>query len=269
MAAIQLVSKSDVNANLARAEHGLAAAQKRGAKLALLPENFACFNARGFLDLARQEEQDQALAAHLSAWAQRYALWIVAGTVPLLGPEAERVRAASLVFAPNGRQVARYDKIHLFDVDVADAQGAYRESDTLAPGQTPVVVELDNAQLGLSVCYDVRFPGLYQHLRDEGAELLTVPAAFTWVTGEAHWETLLRARAIETQCFVIAANQGGQHSSQRRTWGHSMIVDPWGRILAQAEEGEAVVVADCNLDELTALRQRMPVMTHRKAGISC
>lgn len=269
VAAVQMVSTADLEHNLARAGHWLSEAAQQAVEVALLPENFVCFNSKGFLDIARQEAQQQHLQHQLANWAREYNLWIVAGTLPLLAEVPERVKAASLVFSPAGECVARYDKIHLFDVEVADAQGAYQESAILAPGQHTVVADLGKARFGLSVCYDIRFPGLYQGLRATGAEFLTVPAAFTWVTGEAHWEALLRARAIETQCFVVAANQGGQHNPQRRTWGHSMIIDPWGRILAQSEEGEALVVADCDLNQLADVRRLMPVFAHRVPGVSC
>ena len=275
VAAVQMVSQGDVDANMRAAETLVIRAAEAGAQLVLLPENFAVFNAKALHEWG-EKELDQVLSAQVSRWAQQQGLWIVAGTLPQrrrypAGQETVspgRVRTSSLVFDPAGNQQARYDKIHLFDVDVADAHGAYRESETIEPGTAPVLVNLPlsgagSVRLGLSVCYDLRFPELYRRLSRQGADILTVPAAFTWETGRAHWEPLLRARAIENQCFVLAANQGGQHSATRRTWGHSMIIDPWGRVLACHEEGEGLVTATLDLAFQADLRQQMPVQSHR------
>ncbi len=174
------------------------------------------------------------------------------------------MRPACLVFDPRGEMVARYDKMHLFDVQVDDRQAQYSESRSFEPGSRIVCVDAPVGRIGLSICYDLRFPELYRKLLEQGAEILTVPSAFTKVTGEAHWEVLLRARAIENQCFVLAANQGGVHNATRETWGHSMIVDPWGRVLARVESGEGVAVADIDLSALHALRSRMPIQSHRR-----
>lgn len=275
VAAIQMVSQADVPTNLCAAESLVAEAACRGAQLVLLPENFAVFNAQALREWAEKDLQG-ALSGQVAGWAQRHGVWIVAGTLPQISryPETQgqvsegRVRTSSLIFDPQGRQQGRYDKIHLFDVDVADAHGAYRESETIEPGTEPVCMTMDFgggliAKTGLSVCYDLRFPELYRHLSRQGANILTVPAAFTWETGRAHWEPLLRARAIENQCFVIAANQGGQHSSTRRTWGHSMIIDPWGSVLASQDDGEGVVLAILDFAEQQLLHRRMPVQSHR------
>ena len=275
VAAVQMVSQGDVDANMKAAEALVARAANAGAELVLLPENFAVFNAKALYEWGEKELQ-QTLSAQVAAWARQQGLWIVAGTLPQrrrfpgnADPVSEgRVRTSSLVFDPQGNQQARYDKIHLFDVDVADAHGAYRESETIEPGSETALVNMALAggrslRLGLSVCYDLRFPELYRHLSRQGADLLTVPAAFTWETGRAHWESLLRARAIENQCFVLAANQGGQHTATRRTWGHSMIIDPWGRVLACQEEGEGVVTATLDLAAQQELRSKMPVQSHR------
>ena len=275
VAAIQMVSQQDVPANLRAAESLVAQAAASKAQLVLLPENFAVFNAQALREWA-EKDQDGSLSGAVARWAQTYGVWIVAGTLPQLSrypnsqeqAAAGRVRTSSLVFDPQGQQQARYDKIHLFDVDVADAHGAYRESETIEAGTEPVLLAMDfpqgtSVKTGLSVCYDLRFPELYRRLSQQGVEILTVPAAFTWETGRAHWEPLLRARAIENQCFVIAANQGGQHSSTRRAWGHSMIIDPWGTVLASQDEGAGVVLATLDLAEQQHLRQRMPVQSHR------
>lgn len=274
-AAIQMVSGANVEKNMERARVLVGDAARQGAQVVLLPENFAVFNSQALCEWGEKELKG-ALSQQVAQWAKEFNLWIVAGTLPQrnrgLGSDervpGKRVRTRSIVFNPNGKAVAWYDKIHLFDVDVNDAQGAYRESETIEPGDTPKhhSISLPNNEsicLGLSVCYDLRFPELYRVLRSRGANVFTVPAAFTWETGRTHWEPLLRARAIENQCYVMAANQGGQHSATRKTWGHSMIIDPWGEILASADEGEAVVCAPLDLQKLNRLRTQMPVQAHR------
>jgi len=203
-------------------------------------------------------------------WLKRTArdlrLWIVAGTLPLppVGQPDAKAHACSLLIDEHGDVVARYDKLHLFDVDVADNRGRYRESDDYAHGAQVVVADTPVGRLGLSVCYDLRFPELYSALRAAGAELITAPAAFTAVTGAAHWEVLIRARAIETQCYVLAAAQGGTHPGPRDTHGHAAIVDPWGRIVAEQAQGEAVLLAERDTDEQASIRARMPVASHRR-----
>lgn len=272
VAAIQMVSTRDLRANLAAAEKLLQLAAAGGAELAVLPENFACY---GRSDLGREAVQDiggqTALLAYLQDRARTLRLWLVGGTIPLTqgsggdaDADGDRVYAASCVIDPEGQFYGRYDKIHLFDAQVTDGVGRYQESSYICPGQHPQVVGTPFCKLGLSVCYDLRFPEYFRLLADAGADILIVPAAFTYTTGKAHWEILLRARAIETQCFVVAANQGGWHDSKRRTYGHSMIIDPWGQVLAQREEGEGVVLADLNLDELRDVRRQMPIADHRK-----
>jgi nitrilase len=197
----------------------------------------------------------------LAAMARRFGLWIVAGTLPLRG-QGNRVRASSLVFDDRGQCAARYDKIHLFDVQVSDTE-AHEESRTIEPGEQLVVVDTPAGRLGLSVCYDVRFPELYRALALKGAELFTVVSAFTRVTGAAHWSVLLRARAIENQCVVLAPNQCGTHASKRETYGHSMVIDAWGDVIAQLDDKEGVVSAEIDLQALHALRRTFPVTTHR------
>lgn len=265
-AVIQMVSGADWVANLAMAESLLAEAAEQGATLAVLPENFAVFHAASYLERGEQElTPDGPIRQFLQQQARKLNLWIVGGSIPVLSASGERVRSASFVVDNQGVEQARYDKIHLFDVDVADAHSAYRESDQIEAGDVPVLVETPLGKLGLTICYDLRFPLLYQHLVSQGAQLLTVPAAFTQVTGQAHWEVLLRARAIETQCFILAADQGGQHTKNRATYGHSMIVNPWGEVLAVREEsGPGVVVAELNFSAQAEIRQKMPVMQHRQ-----
>lgn len=272
IAAIQMNSGPEVAANLVTAERLLQAARDDGARLALLPENFSIMGARETDKLAHAEAiGDGPIQRFLSATARRLGLWIVAGTVPVaVAGDPSRVWAASLVFDAEGHPRARYDKIHLFDVDVPNAAGErYRESRTIAEGAASgcVVVDTPVGRLGLSVCYDLRFPELYRRLAAAGAEILCVPAAFTAKTGEAHWDILLRARAIENQCYVLAAGETGVHAGGRATWGHSMIVGPWGEVLARQPDGEGAVVAGIDLPALHGLRAGFPNLTQRRIGI--
>lgn len=267
VAVIQMVSGLDVRANLASAAALLAEAKQQGAQLAVLPENFATFGQPHQAAFALAEADGNGpLLTWLRRTARALGVWIVAGTLPLLptGQRNGKPCAASLVVDEHGECVARYDKLHLFDAQVTDGRGSYRESDDFSAGQRCVVVDTPAGRLGLTVCYDVRFPALYTALRAAGAELISVPSAFTATTGVAHWELLVRARAVETQCFMLAPNQGGTHPNARETWGHSLIVDAWGTPLASAARGEAVLLADLDFSAQTAIRQRMPVMTHRR-----
>ena len=195
--------------------------------------------------------------------AQKLSLWIVAGTLPLQGRAPDRIAPASLVFDANGKQVARYDKIHLFDVDIPEKREIYRESATFEPGKEPILVETPAGMLGLSVCYDVRFPELYRQLAARGAQLLAVPAAFTVPTGQAHWEVLLRARAVENLCYVLAAAQWGMHANGRETYGDAMIVDYWGRVLARQASGAGVVLAEVDPAAQAGVRAGFPALKHR------
>lgn len=277
VAAVQMVSTADVDANLVQAEELVQQASNQGAKLVLLPENFAVFNANRLHEWS-QPERSEYLESAVQCWAKKYNVWIIAGTLPKgqRYPNVEdsvsenRVRTSCIVVSPQGKSVDRYDKIHLFDVDVDDAHGAYRESETIEPGTDVLLADVPvgnlpgGVKVGLSVCYDLRFPELYRMLATQGARVLTVPAAFTWETGKAHWEVLLRARAIENQCYVIASNQGGQHTASRKTWGHSMIIDPWGKVLNCIESGPGVIVAELNFAEQDKLRKQMPVLQHTR-----
>ncbi len=265
IAAVQLNSGADVAANLEAARRTLEQARAQQAAVAVLPENFAFMGAHERDKLAVAEAEGRGpIQEFLAATARRLGLWLVAGTLPLRTPDAQRVAAACLVFDAGGARVARYDKIHLFDVDVPDG-GTYRESASIAPGPVAaVLVDTPAGRTGLSVCYDLRFPELFRQLTAQGAEVLAVPSAFTERTGEAHWEPLLRARAIENQCYVVAAAQAGGHPGGRRTFGHSLVVDPWGRVLAQHGEGTGVVVADVPREPLQALRRSFPVLAHRR-----
>ncbi len=267
LAVIQMVSQDDVLANLAAAHRLLEQAAAGGARLAVLPENFAAMGRRDLATLGRAEAEGSGpILPWLRQTARDLQLWIVAGTIPLPpdGQPSAKAHACSLLIDAQGQRVARYDKLHLFDVDVADARGRYRESDDYAFGNRVVVADTPVGRLGLTVCYDLRFPELYSLLREAGAELISAPAAFTAVTGAAHWQVLLRARAIETQCYVLAAGQGGSHPGGRETFGHSAIIDPWGRLLAEEPVGEAVLLATPDAAEQAQIRQRMPVASHRR-----
>lgn len=265
LAAVQLNSGADVAANLRAAAYALEQARAQQAGVAVLPENFAFMGAHERDKLAVAEADGHGpIQDFLAQSARALKLWIVAGTVPLRTDDPQRVAPACLVYDAHGARVARYDKIHLFDVDVPGGE-AYRESATIAPGTPrPVVVETPAGALGLSVCYDLRFPELFRQLVAAGAEVLAVPSAFTAATGEAHWESLLRARAIENQCYVVAPGQWGTHPNGRRTWGHSLILDPWGRVLAQHGDGSGAIVAEAPREPLRALRRGFPVLEHRR-----
>jgi len=263
-AAIQMTSGPDVAANLAQAGTLLEEAAAAGARLAALPENFSFMGLKD-ADKRAVAEADGAGAAQdfLAATAARLRLWIVGGTVPLKAGADGRVAAASLVYDPAGHRVARYDKIHLFDVDIPGRAESYRESAHVAPGAGAVLVDTPLGRLGLSVCYDVRFPELYRHLSARGAQLLLVPSAFTGPTGRAHWEALLRARAIENLCYVIAPAQSGFHPSGRETYGDSMIVDFWGRILQRVPRGTGCAIAELDLQMQASVRGSFPALLHR------
>ena len=256
IAAVQCTSVSDPEKNKRALSVLISEAASQNADLVLLPEMCLSMNSDYYQELA----EDSATLDWLAAQAATHSLWLVAGAVPQPAPgDDARVRSASLVFNPEGELVKRYDKIHLFDVDVGDAQGSYRESDTFSSGSDIVNIETPVGNIGLTICFDLRFPEQYQALRDAGADIILVPAAFTHTTGEAHWEILLKARAIETQCYVLAANQCGWHDDKRRTWGHSMIIDPWGESLGMLHESPGVIVADVDLKELENLRKKMPL----------
>jgi predicted amidohydrolase len=267
LAVIQMVSQPDVALNLARARHLLETAAEGGARLAVLPENFAAMGRRDLAAIARAEATGEGpILPAMRRCARELGLWLVAGTLPL-PPEGQpdgKPRACSLLLDDQGQTVARYDKLHLFDVEVQDSRARYRESDDYAQGDQVVVADTPVGRLGLSVCYDLRFPELYIRLREAGAELISAPSAFTALTGSAHWEVLIRARAIETQCYLLAAAQGGEHPGPRFTHGQAAIVDPWGRLLAQQATGEAVLSGSRDAAEQASIRERMPVQAHRR-----
>lgn len=269
VAAIQMASGPNVNANLLEAARLLKKAADAGAKLAVLPENFALMGMTEF-DKVRIREADGEgpLQEFLAEQAAKLGLWLVGGTIPLAGHDPDRVNASCLLFDDKGNRVARYDKIHLFDVKITESDERYNESESIEPGDKVVVVDTPFGKLGLAVCYDLRFPGLFRMMSEAGAEIFALPSAFTAITGKAHWQTLVRARAIENLSYVIAAAQGGYHANGRETYGHSMIVDPWGIVLDELPRGSGVVVAEAKRDRLGDLRRSFPVLEHRKLGCS-
>lgn len=263
VAVVQWVTSTQVKQNLKALEPMFVDAAEQGADLLVLPENFACMGRHETDKIAISEREGEGeIQQWVSRMAKRFGLWIVAGTLPLQGTD-NRVRASCLVFDDHGDRVACYDKIHLFDVQVPEGE-SHHESRTIKPGHLVTVVDTPVGCVGLSVCYDVRFPELYRQLVLKGAQLFAVPSAFTAVTGAAHWEVLLRARAIENLCYVLAPNQGGQHENGRHTHGHSMIIDPWGNIMGEVVSGPGLIVADIGLPYLHALRQRFPCNDHHK-----
>ncbi|MCE7901492.1 MAG: carbon-nitrogen hydrolase family protein [Gammaproteobacteria bacterium PRO9] len=265
IAAIQMNSGEDVTANLTRARRALRSAAADGAKLAVLPENFARMGRREADRLALIETDGAGpLQDFLAAEAARAGMWIVGGTIPLKSDEARRPFAVTLVLDGDGKRVARYNKIHLFDARVPESEEAYRESRSTMPGADPVVLDTPWGRLGVAVCYDLRFPELFRRMSAKGMDLLALPAAFTYRTGAAHWETLVRARAIENLTYVAAAAQTGTHPGGRQTWGHSMLVDPWGAVLAEATGRTRVITATMDAGHLRRLRQQFPVLEHRR-----
>ncbi|MGB5737226.1 MAG: carbon-nitrogen hydrolase family protein, partial [Thiohalocapsa sp.] len=240
-------------------------AAESDAGLVVLPENFAFMGRQDQDQLAIAEaDGDGPLQAFLSKMASRYGIWLVGGTIPIASAIRERVRAASLVFNDQGTRVARYDKMHLFDVELPGADERYEESATIEPGEETVVLDTPFGRLGVIVCYDLRFPELARRMQDSGLEVLAVPSAFTARTGKAHWETLVRARAIENLAYVIAAAQGGYHLSGRETHGHSMIVDPWGTVLSQLPRGSGYICCPVDRGFQDSVRRTFPALQHRR-----
>lgn len=261
---VQLCSTDDLAANLARAEQGVREAAERGAGLVALPENFAYMRREGSRYPCAQGPDGEILRA-LSRWARELRIWLVGGTLPEAIPGDVRVHNTSVVFAPDGHEAARYRKIHLFDVLLgAGGRDVYRESDFCAPGEEVVVCPTPFGGLGLSICYDVRFPELYRALSSRGARWLLVPSAFTRETGKDHWEVLLRARAIENQCFVLAPAQCGYNAPDRASHGRSLVIDPWGLVVAQAGDEPTVLVAECPDERIEQVRRSVPALQHRK-----
>jgi predicted amidohydrolase len=260
VAAIQMVSAASVDANLQAAARLVAQAACEGARLVALPEYFCLLGRKDTDKLAiRERFGDGPIQRFLAETAARHGVWLLGGTLPLACDAPAKVRNASLLFSPEGRCAARYDKIHLFGLSRHGER--FDEGATIQPGSTPAVADALGLRLGLTVCYDLRFPELFRRLVP--CDLLLVPSAFTHGTGQSHWETLLRARAIENQCFLLAPAQGGTHENGRRTWGHSMLVDPWGEVLACLPEGEGVVAGEVDPARIAEVRAMLPALAHR------
>jgi nitrilase len=265
VAAVQLCSGNDKAKNLSIADTLLREAATQDCRLAVLPENFAFVGGTDSDKLEHAEAEGAGpIQEFLSDAARRHGLWIVAGSLPLKAASPDRCFGASMVFDSRGELRCCYRKMHLFDVDLPQHKQRYRESASMARGEEPVVVDSIIGRLGLSICYDVRFPELYRRLVDDGATAFSIPAAFTKVTGEAHWHVLLRARAIENLAYVIAPGQHGKHPNGRETYGHSMIVDPWGRILGERAAGDGVVIASVDPSLTGRIRAEFPALQHRR-----
>ena len=272
VAVIQMNSAKNIEKNLHDAHLYVQDAVEKGARLVVLPEMFLCMGVNNQSELAKQLFPSGELGtgslveAELARWARAYNIYIVAGSLPYPTEDAsDKVYASSFLISPQGHVLTRYDKIHLFDVSVGDEKGSYRESDTFLPGEKPKIAQVDNALLGMSICYDLRFPELYQFYQAKGCKIITVPSAFTYQTGQKHWEILLRSRAIETQSFIIAANQVGTHGDGRRTWGQSMIISPEGEILAQLKgDKPGIALANLDFEKQQQIQSAMPLIQHKR-----
>jgi nitrilase len=265
VAAIQMASGPNIGANLLEAERLVSDAAKAGAELVVLPENFALM---GLSETDKVTEREKPGAGpiqdSLSRMARQHDIWLTGGTVPMESADPGKIRAACLLFNDKGEQVARYDKIHLFDVNVPGSGERYTESETIEAGDDAVVVDTPFGKIGIAVCYDLRFPELFREMLDMGMEIALVPSAFTAITGKAHWETLVRARAIENLCYVVASAQGGYHASGRETHGDSMIVEPWGMIVDRLPRGSGFVMAEIDRERIESTRRNFPALDHRR-----
>ncbi|MCG6213264.1 carbon-nitrogen hydrolase family protein [Vibrio furnissii] len=259
---IQMTSGPQVADNLAYIAKHANRLATQGARWIVTPENAVVFGNRNDYHQHAEPMGNGPIQRELAQIARENGVWLLVGSMPIAC--AHGVTTTSILFNPQGEPAAHYDKLHMFDVDVADSHQRYRESETFTPGDALTVVPTPMGSLGLSICYDVRFPHLYSQLRRLGAQILVVPAAFTAVTGRAHWEVLLRARAIETQCWVVAVGQGGHHVCGRETWGHSMVISPWGDIVASLEQPAATLIADIDLHQVEQVRLTMPIMAHTR-----
>jgi len=265
VACIQLATGSNLAANLLETERLVEEAAREGARLVVLPENFAFMGATcAEMSNVRETAGDGPLQTFLGQLAARLGIWLVGGTIPISLGDDCKVRSASFVFDDQGKVAARYDKMHLFDVHLVEADERYAESEVFDPGDGPCVIDTPFGRLGVAICYDLRFPELFRAMLDQGMQLCAIPSSFTAITGRAHWEPLVRARAIENLCYVLAAAQGGFHVSGRETYGHSMIVDPWGTVLAERPRGSGVVAASLDGEFLDATRRNFPSIDHRR-----
>jgi len=264
VACIQMASGPAVGANLLEAERLIGMAADRGAELVVLPENFAIMGKEESDKVAVRESDDGGpIQDFLSQQALKQGVWLVGGTVPMVAKADSKIRAACLLYDDQGVRAARYDKIHLFDVSLVDSDESYAESEAIESGDQAVVVDTPFGKLGLAVCYDLRFPELFRTMLDQGMDIIAMPSAFTAITGKAHWSILVRARAIENLCYVLAAGQGGYHVNGRQTYGHSMIVDPWGQVMNELANGSGMVCADIDLEHLNNIRRTFPALEHR------
>jgi nitrilase len=265
VAAVQMASGPNVAANLNEASRHIKHAAEAGAHLVVLPENFAIMGMKE-QDKVKIREVDGKgqIQDFLKDQAERFGVWLVGGTVPLVATDPNKVRAACLVYDEKGQRRARYDKTHLFDVHLVDSKEHYVESETIEAGDDIVVVDTPFARIGLAICYDLRFPELFRGMVDQGVDLIVIPSAFTAITGKAHWEALIRARAVENLSYVVAADQGGYHVNGRESHGHSMIVDPWGHILDQLASGSGYVIAELDMQYLQSTRRSFPALDHRR-----
>ncbi len=260
-----MASGPNVNANLIEAGRLISMAVDAGAELVVLPENFALI---GMTELekvrVREKDGEGLIQDFLSDTAAKHNVWLVGGTIPLEANADGKVRGSCLLLDNKGKRVARYDKIHLFDVSLPETGENYNESETIEHGTEVVVTDTPFGRLGLAVCYDLRFPELFRKMADQGVQIIALPSAFTAITGKAHWEILVRARAIENMCYVAASAQGGYHVSGRETYGDSMIVNPWGVVIDRLAHGSGFVIANVDLDYMASIRRNFPVLDHRK-----
>lgn len=259
---VQMTSGPNPEHNLLYIREQVVALAKEGAQLVVTPENSLVFGNRKDYHQHAERLTEGALQQALSSMAKESEVWLLIGSMPI--QRENGVTTTSLLFSPQGELVTHYDKLHMFDVDVADSHKRYRESETFMPGSQIVTYPMPFAHLGLSICYDVRFPSLYSELARLGANLIVVPAAFTAVTGQAHWESLLRARAIETQSWVVAVNQVGIHPCGRETWGHSMVISPWGEVIATLANQPSNLLVEIDLNQVEELRAAMPIGQHSR-----
>ena len=261
-AAAQMNSNDCVDDNLLLSESLIKQAKEQGADIVLLPENFAFMGyPKQLIEEIMEDFEDWPIQKSISALARELQIWIIAGSVPIISPNTDRSFARSIVYDDQGKVVNYYDKIHLFDVEIEGKQ--YNESFSIVPGKQPVTVKTPWCNIGLSICYDVRFPELYRSYSDMGIDVLTIPSAFTEETGLAHWETLLSSRAIENLSYVVASAQWGKHYGSRRTYGHTMIINAWGKIIDQLDTGDGIVISDIDLEELRSIRQSFPSLKHK------
>ncbi|MEE9355331.1 MAG: carbon-nitrogen hydrolase family protein [Methylococcaceae bacterium] len=264
-AAIQMASSPHVRSNFLEADRLIKDAAEQGAELVVLPENFALMGEEfDKLEYMEDDLEPGPIQEFLAKAANKYSVWVIGGTIPMVSDDPKKILAACLVYNEQGERVGRYDKMHLFDVSVPDSDEDYRESSSIQPGHQELVVDSPFGMLGLAICYDLRFPELFRKLLGHGAEILITPSAFTAQTGAAHWEVLLRARAIENLCYVVAPNQGGFHLNGRQTYGHSMIIDPWGTVINRLDKGAGAVVAEIDLERVEQVRKTFPAIEHRR-----